>query len=134
MMEKEQRSEYRLADTITIFIETFSAPAGESRLANSIVISKTIDVSANGIQVVMDKPLPLGSILQFCLETKGGDERFHLAGEVMWLSETAQQKQYLVGFKILDAEQTHISEWKQYICQRLGEAGDGLDISPESFL
>jgi len=133
MASDDQRSEYRLQEAVTVFVETFSSPAGEDRPVNNIVVSKTIDLSANGVQVVMDKPVPIGSLLQLCVEISDSDERFHLAGEVMWLTETDESTSYLVGFKVLESDQTHVREWKEYICQRLHEDDDGnIDVS--SFL
>ncbi len=123
----EQRSEFRLTDEAMVFIETYASPAGEDLPCNNIVISKTVDLSANGLQVIMDKPLPLHSLLQLCVEISGLDRRFHLAGEVVWLAETSEPRRYLIGFKLLESEQTNIADWKAYICDRLSEELENPD-------
>ena len=116
----EKRSEFRLNDEITVFIETFAAPQSERQSAN-MVISKTIDLSANGIQVIMDNPLPLNCILRLCLETITDPQQFILTGEVVRQFETSMPKQYSIGFQLLESEQTDIAQWKKYIAKRLAE-------------
>jgi hypothetical protein len=116
----EQRSEYRLNEEITIFIETYSSPESEQQPA-TMVISKTVDLSANGIQIIMDNLLPLNSILRLCLETVEGPQRFILAGEVVRQSEIGALGQYAIGFQLLESDQTDIAEWKKYIARRLAE-------------
>ncbi len=74
-----QRLEPRILQETTIFVETYSTPAGEPKVPN-IVISKTLDLSANGVQVVMDHPIPTGSILQLGVDFGGQPPRFHLGG------------------------------------------------------
>jgi hypothetical protein len=117
----EKRAEYRIRDSISIIIETISSPDGKQSPAN-VVVSKTIDMSANGVQVVLDHPLPLHSILSICIDDAEKDQRFRLQGEVMWESETAEQKRYLVGFKLIESRGTDIREWKEYIASSLDSA------------
>jgi len=116
----DKRSEFRLNEEITVFIETFSSPQSECQPAN-MVISTTIDLSANGIQIAMDNPLPLNSILRLCLETADNRRQFILVGEVVWQSETSNPKQHLIGFQLLESEQTDVAQWKEYIARRLAE-------------
>jgi hypothetical protein len=113
----EKRSELRLEDEVAVMVETCSSPDGKEQ-PTKIVISRTVDVSANGIQVVMDRPLSLKSMLQLCVEV-GHDRRFFLTGEVMWVMETEESKRYLTGFQLLVSEQTDILGWKTYIYERL---------------
>lgn len=109
-----KRTELRIGKELAIFVETYSSPLGDEGNAN-IVISKTVDVSANGLQIVMDKPLPPGSILQVCVEFIGSLPRYHLSGEVKWVASVGHDKNYLVGFQLLDSEYTDIEAWKQCI-------------------
>ena len=111
----EKRGEPRIYNEVAVFVETFSAPSGETRHA-SIVISKTLDMSANGLQVIMDTPINLGSILQICVEFTGEDERYSLVGEVRWVSKTRFDRHFLVGFQLLESDHSHIENWKHKIC------------------
>jgi len=114
-----QRSECRLDNAFTAYVEIFSAPQAEGQAAG-LVITKTVDVSANGIQIVLDNALPLQSILQLCLESSDGEAPFMLTGEVAWLRP--QEKQMLTGFR-LESDDTDIIRWKEYIARCL-LAGD----------
>ena len=116
----DKRGEFRLDDEITIFIETYSSPQSAHE-STSMVISKTIDLSANGVQVIMDGPLPMNSILRLCLETVDHQQRFMLTGEVLRQSKVPTSSQYSIGFQLLESDQTDIVEWKKYIAKRLTE-------------
>lgn len=115
-----KRSEPRIASQVAVFVETYSAPSSEA-VSTNIVISKTLDVSANGLQVVMDSPLHIGSILQLCIEFTQDHQRYHLVGEVRWVSRTRFEKHFLVGFMLLDAGQSHIEDWKQKVAIMMGD-------------
>lgn len=114
-----QRSEYRLTHPFTAYVETFSAPQADAE-ASGLVITKTVDISANGVQVVLDDPLPLQSILNLCLESSDGEAPFMLTGEVAWMRP--QDQQTLTGFRLLESDDTDIIRWKEYIARCLLES------------
>lgn len=113
-----QRSEWRLTDEFTAFIETF---ADNDNQGAGLVITKTVDVSANGIQIALDYSLPLQSLLRLCIESSDSEPPFMLTGEVAWLRPRDQQT--LIGFRLLESEDTDIIRWKEYIARCL-LAGD----------
>ena len=120
------RLEPRILSEITIFVETYSTPSGDQHLPN-IVISKTLDLSANGVQVVMDHPVPVGSILQLGVDFGGQPPRFHLIGEVRWVRKTENSRHFLVGFQLLDSDDCHIEAWKHKIASLLSNTESELD-------
>lgn len=122
------RLEARILSEVTVFVETCAAPAGDTS-TNSIVISKTMDLSANGLQVVMDHPIPIGSILQVCVDFGLHQPRFTLIAEVRWVRQPAGQRQYLTGFQLLDSEGCNIEEWKTCVANLLSRADTHLDPS-----
>lgn len=111
----EKRSEFRLTSQVAVFIELESTPLQDQR--GKLCITNTIDVSANGIQLVSDFELPLQSIHSLYIEI--ADSKFNLVGEVMWVSP--EEENYLIGFQLIESHQTDIELWKTYICQLLGE-------------
>jgi len=114
------RTELRLCKEMAIFVETLASSGGEDR-SPGIVISKTIDVSANGLQVIMDRPVETGSILQVCVEFLGEPPHYHLTGEVKWVASGAGGQEYLVGFQLLESDQTDIEAWKRRIALTLDD-------------
>ena len=112
-----QRSESRLTHDFTVFVESHFAP--DANNASGVVVTKSIDVSANGVQIALDYALPLQSLLRLCLESNDGEAPFLLAGEVAWLRP--KEAQTLVGFRLLDSDDTDIIRWKEYIARCLLE-------------
>lgn len=112
----ERRSETRLDDRATIFIERMAAEYDQSRPA-SIVICRSVDISANGIQVRMDQAVPIGAILRLCAQFNDNRQSLYLVGEVKWLRE--ERGQYCIGFNLFESEQTDIIAWKRLIATRL---------------
>lgn len=113
-----QRSELRVGQELLVFVETYSSPSGEARKPN-VVVSKTVDLSANGLQIIMDKPTPPGSILQLCVEFIGEPRHYHLTGEVKWVATVGRDKDYLVGFLLMESDGTDIEPWKYRIAQMM---------------
>jgi hypothetical protein len=115
-----QRSELRVNQELAVFVETYSTPSGEWRRPN-VVVSKTVDLSANGLQIVMDKPMATGSILQLCVEFIGEPTHYHLTGEVKWVATVGRKHDYLVGFLLMESDGTDIELWKLRIAQMLAD-------------
>ena len=126
MSDDNNRLEARILSEVTVFLETCAAPAGETS-TNSIVISKTLDLSANGLQVVMDHAIPVGSILQMCVDFGLHQPRFNLIAEVRWVRQPAGQRQYLTGFQLLDSEGCSIEDRKRCVANLLGRADTYID-------
>lgn len=112
----ERRSEQRLAETVTILLERYAADFDNSRPA-SIVICRSLDVSANGLQVRVDEPIPLGTILRLCAQFSSGRQPLYVVGEVKWLREEGDA--YCVGFALFESEGTDIVGWKQAIAGQM---------------
>ena len=120
-----QRSELRVSHELVVFVETYSSPSGEWRQPN-VVVSKTVDLSANGLQIVMDKPTPPGSILQLCVEFVGEPRHYRLTGEVKWVATVGRDKDYLVGFLLMESDGTDIEPWKYRIAQMMDDPANAV--------
>jgi hypothetical protein len=117
-MTSERRGETRLGEQAAIFIERVAAEHDNSRPAD-IIICRSLDISANGLQVRMDQPIPVGSILRLCAQFRDNRRSLYLVGEVKWLRQEAEQ--YCIGFALFESEQTDIIAWKELIAQRLDD-------------
>lgn len=114
-MTSEFRSELRLKRQELIYIEVISASFDMDDTA-SIVISSTVDISANGLQVSVDQPLPVGSILSLCVQTTPAGERLHLVGEVIWVKPLDEARsQFRAGFALYESDGTDILAWKNQV-------------------
>lgn len=111
----ENRQELRLTTQETVFIE---AASGNSEDGNNshILISHSVDISANGLQVILDEALTVGGIYQLCVQFDEPEERFHLTAEVVW-ALVQPEEQFLLGFRLFESDDTDIQAWKQRIAQ-----------------
>ncbi|MEZ5539060.1 MAG: PilZ domain-containing protein [Pseudomonadales bacterium] len=115
-----QRTELRVSQELVVFVETYASPSGEERKPN-VVVSKTIDLSANGLQIIVDKPIAPGSILRLCVEFLGEPRHYHLTGEVKWVAKVGREKDFLAGFLLLESDGTDIEPWKHRIAQMVAD-------------
>lgn len=118
--DSERRSEQRLDEGVTIFVERYAAEFDNSRPAN-IIICKSVDISANGLQVRMDQSIPVGTILRLCAQFHSGRQSLYVVGEVKWQRHEADV--YCIGFALFESEQTDIIAWKELIAGRMGDDG-----------
>lgn len=114
----ERRTETRLDDRATIFIELLATDYDQREPAQ-ISICSSVDISANGMQVRLDQPVEVGSILRLCAEFPDGRPPIYLVGEVKWLRPDGED--YCAGFALFESEQTDIIAWKQVIAERFGD-------------
>ena len=112
----ERRSEERLGEGVTILLERHAAEYDGAQSAK-IVVCRSLDISANGLQVRIDEAIPVGTILRLCAQFRSGRESLYVVGEVKWVR--AEQDLYCVGFALYDSEQTDIVAWKELIARRL---------------
>lgn len=115
-MSKERRSETRIKEATTIFVEVCSSSFDNSSPAN-IILCNSIDISANGILVHMDENVEVGTILRLCADFGEDRKPIYLVGEAKWVAPETQG--FNVGFEIYDAEDTDILNWKTTIADML---------------
>lgn len=111
----EQRQEFRLDNQLTVIIELDSSANGEPTL----VVTQSLDISANGLRVIATQPVATDIILRCCI--RDADERqFLLVTEVKWCRSQMDTGDYLLGLSLFDSEGTDIVAWKEYIGQIYG--------------
>lgn len=118
MTSTEQRQEYRLDSKETVFIELASASPDGTQPAE-ILVSTSVDISANGLQVVVNQPLELNRILQVAVQLEDSDSPINLVTEVKWIIEDQVNQRWMVGLAMLESDDTRLAEWKNTIAQRL---------------
>ncbi|WP_049722759.1 PilZ domain-containing protein [Gilvimarinus polysaccharolyticus] len=114
---EEQRQEYRLSVSEAVYIEL---EAGQDDATARILLSRSTDLSANGLQVVVDRPLPEGNIYPLCIQLYSPPARYVLTGEVKWCRPSGGR--YLIGIALFESDDTAIVGWKEEIARRLTQA------------
>ena len=109
----DKRQEFRLDANETVFIEISSDPSEDQA---TILISRSLDLSANGLQLMLDRPLIHGAIHQIGIQLKQPNTRFSLAAEVMWCRPSGDH--HAVGLSLFDSLGTDIQKWKEIVAER----------------
>ena len=115
-MSNERRTETRLMEQATVYIETQASDYGDDS-PPQVAICNSVDISANGLQVVMDDPIALGTILRLCAEFHDEREPLYLVGEVRWIKPESDG--YAIGFSLYESENSDIGHWKALIAGKL---------------
>ena len=114
---QEHRVETRLELEETVFIEVLSAAEDA---ASNVVMCNSLDLSANGIQVVVDRDIALGAILRLCIDMPEKDPLF-LVGEVKWKRADTATGGICLGFLLFESDDSDIAAWKQWIADMLSD-------------
>lgn len=120
MKNKEQRQEYRLSAQETVFVEVTAADPG-SNIPADIIISNSVDISANGLRIIADRHLPVGTILRACVQIKNDNRGFLLVSEVKWSKPHSEEGEFVIGLALFESEGTDIQQWKEVISERFCE-------------
>ncbi len=114
-LETNHRGETRLEIEETIFIEIL---ASDSSSAGMVIMCNSLDLSANGLQVILDEDISIGSIFRLCIDLKSQDPIF-LVGEVMWKRPDAETEGFRLGFSLFESDDTDIQRWKELVADLL---------------
>ncbi len=114
-LNSELRQEHRLQAEESIFLQV-AAGSEDGTESPVMVVSHSMDISASGLQMVVDQPLPIGSIYPACVVLKKPEGRFQLIAEVKWVRPEADQ--WRVGLALFESEDTDIEQWKEVIAVR----------------
>jgi hypothetical protein len=116
MTSDERRSETRLDEKTTVFVEICAAEPGHNP-DPKVIICTSLDLSANGLQVQMDSEVPVSSILRLCADFGRDKEPVYLIGEAKWVRPEGEL--FNVGFELFDAENSDIIAWKNLVANKL---------------
>lgn len=111
MTTEEQRQEYRLETQLIVFLEVGDEQDSEP----TIVVSRSLDISANGLRIITDRELTAGSILRSCIQNQDATQQFTLVTEVKWSQPWQNPNEFLVGLALFESEDSNIVEWKEFI-------------------
>ncbi len=105
----ENRREFRLQSNESLFVQVVSCANHE--LLGTTLSCRALDVSASGLRLVTDTPLPSGCQLDLWIDNTTGPGKFFLSSEVRWTKRNGGG--YELGVMLNDGSATDIDEWKQ---------------------
>lgn len=118
MDDSNRRSEFRVMDRTALFVEV-QAASHDGSSAAEILACSGVDMSANGLQVHVDRPLVAGAILRLGADVGRDVPALYVVGEVRWCRP--DNGGYAVGFLLFDSDGTDIAQWKRFIAGRLAD-------------
>ena len=116
----EHRIETRLELQETVFIEVLSAASDSP---GTVIMCNSLDLSATGIQVVIDEDLAVNSILRLCIDLPDREPIF-LVGEVMWKRPDPESDGVRLGFLLFESDDSDIADWKLWVAEMLNTDDD----------
>ena len=105
----EKREEARLNVAANIYIETVSKEPGSSHDAQ-VVEWECIDLSANGLQVLVPEPLKPGAIHTLIIDIEKNSTNYRLIAEVKWVKP--YHSGFLTGLMLYESDGSEIIDWK----------------------
>ncbi len=112
----ERREEARLNLGAEIYVETVSSEPGENTPAE-VIRCEAVDLSANGLQVLVDTKLTSGAIHTLIVDMDQRDEVFKLTAEVRWVRPHSDG--FLTGLLLYESDGTEIVDWKLTVAKYL---------------
>ncbi len=88
----------------------------------TVVRCSTKDVSANGLRIQLDQPVPEGFLLELWVEVSSHPTKFYLAGEVKWCQELDEGKRYLVGVELKETDTEDFKQWQKVLAENSSDA------------
>ena len=101
-------------------------PCDDGSCPAQVVDTRTVDVSARGMRLLVGEALEAGRIFDFCVELGDHPRRFLLTGETRWCRRQADQPRYELGIEIREGEGTDYLAWAEMIMS-VGRCDDGED-------
>lgn len=110
-MSDDYRQHIRRYIKSRVYIDLAGPPiAGED--PGEIALCKTLDISAGGLKVSLDRELTVGALLHIGVELPAVDEALHLVSEVKWCGANDDPETgWTAGFKLLNSDESDIKKW-----------------------
>jgi hypothetical protein len=94
----------------TLFIESISS-AQVAALDTDLKTCSTVNVSACGLQVILEFEVLVDSDIALWVVQEGDGERILVSGIVRWTSKRAQENNYLVGIELNEDDAQAMQVW-----------------------
>ena len=110
-MTDERRTNLRGVREERLFIKVISTPSG-SELDGVAIGCQTVDVSASGLRILVDRELESDSALELWVDVRGIKGKFLLKGVVRWVRQ--EQGGYQCGVELTDHDAVaDLSDWRE---------------------
>ncbi len=110
---EERRADKRYSRTEHISLKIVFSSENPGLLGKTID-GKTVDVSASGLGLVLDRPIEIDSVLDVWVTLKDQNKKYFLTGNVRWCSELEVGGAYKIGLVLRERTDTvtDFSAWR----------------------
>jgi len=106
----DRRHEDRIQGKAAVTVKIQSAPHAPD-LEGRAVLSDVQDLSVDGLQLSVARPVPVGAMLEFKITLDGVDTKFWHIGHVMWHDPASGR----VGIQFNNAANPQFSSWRDAV-------------------
>ena len=112
---EDRRADPRIelqADLTVKIVFSSTAPS----LLGKNLDSKTVDISASGLRISLDRPIEIDSVLDVWVTMKKQNKKYFLTGYVRWCNETDQLGVYHAGVVLRERTDTitDLRSWRKH--------------------
>ena len=112
---EDRRADPRIelqADLTVKIVFSSTAPS----LLGKNLDSKTVDISASGLRISLDRPIEIDSVLDVWVTMKKQNKKYFLTGNVRWCNETDQLGVYHAGVVLRERTDTitDLRSWRKH--------------------
>lgn len=107
----ERRHGARLLRDEHVVVKIIASPEAPA-LVGIPVDCSTVDISTDGLRLLLECPVVSGSHLALEVDASEGGEKYFLGGEVAWSRETEAAGVFLIGVHLLDDTAGQLERWR----------------------
>lgn len=110
---QERRTDKRIIRTEAFSLKIIFTSENPGLLGKSLYGS-TIDISASGLRLALQKQLPVDSTIDVVVILKGSPKQYFLSGKVRWCKKADDKNNYHVGVALQDLinTETDYKAWR----------------------
>ncbi len=105
---KDRREHERHSKKLPIVFDLI-LPDGNNHLKR--ITCSTLDISKGGFKVLSPNHISIGYIADLCFYDEISEKSYLLCAEVRWVAPGEDNKDYEIGFQLLDASGSDLPEW-----------------------
>jgi hypothetical protein len=108
----EHRSERRISHKAKSL--KIKSASDSPQLANREFHGDTVNISASGLQIILDHSVPLNSSIELWVILDGNTTQYFLSGEVRWCNE-AKNNEFHIGILLKNRPdvETDYTKWRE---------------------
>lgn len=111
MSELTDRRRHARVDLVRAIFIQVAAKGGRQRTDDRVIKCETVDISVQGLRLLVPEPIEPGSQLDIVVPEEGWIENLELVGEARWIQEAETRDGYWLGLELQDTDHENMKKW-----------------------